>query len=342
MVVEGKGDIVIVGDTERERRSALTDRVARLDRMIEIRLTEESIQAMFADGLVSGSTHTCQGQEAVAVSLAAAAGQDDAVTCTYRGHGHALALGMTPAKVMGEVLGTVAGSIGGVGGSMHLSDPEIGLLPTFAIVGAGIPVAVGAAIGRRASGTDGIGIAVFGDGATNIGAFHEALNLAKVWNVPVVFVCENNLYGEYSRIDRTTPFEDLYRRGAAYDIPARAVDGQDADSLVDELATEFEAARSAPGPRFLEIKTYRFVGHSRSDTAPYRRAGELDEWLERDPIKILGDRLEAEGRLTSHERASLQREVATRVESAIETVKASPRPDASAMFAHITADRSGW
>jgi pyruvate dehydrogenase E1 component alpha subunit len=308
--------------------------------MIEIRRTEESIQAMFAEGLVHGSTHTCQGQEAVSVSLATAAGPNDAVTCTYRGHGHALALGMTPEQVMGEVLGKTLGSIGGVGGSMHLSEPEIGLLPTFAIVGAGIPVAVGAALGRRASGTDGIGIAVFGDGATNIGAFHEALNLARVWDVPVVFVCENNLYGEYSRIDRTTPFEDLYLRGAAYDIPSRAVDGQDVDSLVDEMVREFEAARSAPGPRFLEVKTYRFVGHSRSDTAPYRRPGELDEWLERDPITILGDRLEAEGHLTSEERLSLEQAVAERIERATEAAKAAPTPGVSAMFAHISADRS--
>src|SRR5690606_2292264 len=146
----------------------------------------------FAAGLVKGSTHTCQGQEAVSVAMAAATSSEDVVTCTYRGHGHALALGMTPTQVMGEVLGRSVGSIGGVGGSMHLSDLSLGLLPTFAIVGAGIPVAVGAASGRRAAGTDGSGVALFGDGATNIGAFHEGLNLARVWNVPVVFVCENN------------------------------------------------------------------------------------------------------------------------------------------------------
>ncbi len=322
---------------ELERREALSDRVAQLDRMLEIRRTEECIQAMFAEGLVKGTTHTCQGQEAVSVAIAASTTPEDVVTCTYRGHGHALALGMTPTSVMGEVLGKTVGSIGGVGGSMHLSDLSIGLLPTFAIVGAGIPVAVGAAIGRRAAGTDGIGVAVFGDGATNIGAFHEALNLASVWNVPVVFVCENNLYGEYSRIDRTTPFEDLYRRGAAYDIPSRAVDGQDVDSLIEELSVEFEAARSGPGPRFVEVKTYRFVGHSRSDTAPYRRAGELDEWLERDPIAILGSRLVEEGALSADSRAALDRDVTGRVEEAMVTVKAAEGPQVPAMFANIYA-----
>ena len=322
---------------ELERRAALDDRTARLERMIEIRRTEESIQAMFAAGLVKGTTHTCQGQEAVSVAMAAASTPADVFTCTYRGHGHALALGMTPTSVIGEVLGKTAGSIGGVGGSMHLSDLSIGLLPTFAIVGAGIPVAVGAAIGRRASGSDAIGVATFGDGATNIGAFHEALNLARVWEVPVVFVCENNLYGEYSRIDRTTPFEDLYRRGAAYDIPSRAVDGQDVDSLVEELSVEFEAARSESMPRFVEVKTYRFVGHSRSDTAPYRRSGELDEWLERDPIEILGSRLVAEGVLSDEARAALEREVGERVERATAEARAAAAPGVESMFAHVRA-----
>ena len=322
---------------ELDRRAALSERIAQLERMIEIRRTEESIQAMFADGLVKGTTHTCQGQEAVAVAMAAASRPGDVFTCTYRGHGHALALGMTPTSVLGEVLGRTVGSIGGVGGSMHLSDLSIGLLPTFAIVGAGIPVAVGAAIGRRAAGSDAIGVAAFGDGATNIGAFHEALNLASVWDVPVVFVCENNLYGEYSRIDRTTPFEDLHRRGAAYDIASRAVDGQDVDTLRQELSIEFEAARSESRPRFVEVKTYRFVGHSRSDTAPYRRSGELDEWLERDPIEILGSRLVAEGVLTDEARASLEREVAERVDRATADAKAADAPGIEAMFAHVRA-----
>lgn len=303
--------------------------------MIEIRRTEERIQAMFAEGLVKGTTHTCQGQEAVSVALASVTGTQDRITCTYRGHGHALALGMTPLEVMGEVLGRRAGSIGGVGGSMHLSDPTIGLLPTFAIVGAGIPVAVGAAVGARASGTDGIGVAVFGDGATNIGAFHEALNLASVWDVPVVFVCENNLYGEYSRIDRTTPFEDLHRRGAAYDIASRAVDGQDIDTLVEELGSEVAAARETSRPRFVEVKTYRFVGHSRSDTAPYRTPGELDEWMQRDPIELLSTRLVSEGELTESGLEAMLGRIDAEVESALEAAKASPAPDLAAMFANV-------
>lgn len=319
-----------------ERRRALSSRVERLKRMIEIRLTEERIQALFAEGMVNGTTHTCQGQEAVSVALASVTTPEDTVTCTYRGHGHALALGMTPLEVIGEVLGRQVGSIGGVGGSMHLSESEIGLLPTFAIVGAGIPVAVGAAIGNRASGGNGVGVAVFGDGATNIGAFHEALNLARVWEVPAVFVCENNLYGEYSRIDLTTPFEDLYLRGAAYDIESRALDGQNIDTLVQELSEDIEAARATSMPRFVEVKTYRFVGHSRSDTAPYRTPGELDEWMQRDPIQILSDTLIAEGALTEVEVKDLHAEMTESVDAALETAKASPEPHISAMFANVT------
>ncbi len=317
------------------RRKLADDRVARLARMIEIRRTEESIQAMFAAGLVKGSTHTCQGQEAVSVALSSSTTPEDIVTCTYRGHGMAIALGMSPEEVMGEVLGREIGSIGGVGGSMHLADMSIGLLPTFAIVGAGLPVAVGAAIARKSTGSNGIGVAVFGDGSTNIGAFHEAMNLAKVWDVPMLFMCENNLYGEYSRIDVTTPFEDLYRRGAAYDIPSRAVDGQDVDSLVAELSTEIEAVRSTSSPRFVEVKTYRYVGHSRTDTAPYRTPGELDEWLERDPIRILGDRLVAEGALSSADLSALDERVSASVERAVEAVKASPEPPLHAMFDNV-------
>lgn len=325
----------------RQRRAELAgDRVMRLERMIEIRRVEETIQRLFADGLVKGTTHTCQGQEAVAVALASVTRPEDAVTCTYRGHGVALALGMPPLAVLAEVLGRTDGAIGGMGGSMHLSDPRLGLFPTFAIVGAGLPIAVGAAVARRHAGSDAIAVAVFGDGATNIGAFHESMNLAKVWNVPVIFLCENNLYGEYSRIDRTTPFEDLYRRGAAYDIPSRAVDGQDVDTLVAELAEEVAVVRSTSSPRFVEVKTYRFAGHSRTDSGPYRRPGELDEWLLRDPIAIMGERLVNEGILSSNSRQELEDSVADRVQFATEQALASAEPGVSTMFSNVWSDRN--
>ena len=320
------------------RRTALrNDRVAQLERMLEIRQVEECIQELFAQGLVRGTTHTCQGQEAISVALGAVTNVEDAFTCTYRGHGMALALGMSPLSVIAEVLGRKAGAIGGMGGSMHLSDPTIGLLPTFAIVGAGLPVAVGAAIARAARQEDTIAVAVFGDGATNIGAFHESMNLARMWDAPVLFVCENNLYGEYSRINTTTPFEDLFRRGASYNIPSSVVDGQDIDTLVSSLTRTVNEIRTTCSPRFVELKTYRFVGHSRSDTGPYRPPGELEKWIERDPITILSGRLLAEGMLTESTLQDLDAEVRARVQHAQEAALASPEPGLNAMFENIWA-----
>ena len=213
------------------RREALSDRVEQLRRMMEIRSVEERIQKLFADGQVRGSTHLCSGQEAVSVGIARATDPDDVATCTYRGHGHALALGATPVQVLGEICGRAVGCGGGLGGSMHLMEASVGLLPTFAIVGAGLPIACGAAMAARARGTDRVAIAIFGDGSTNIGAFHEALNFAAIRKLPVVFICENNLYGEYSRINLTTPVEDLAVRAASYDMPGIIVDGQDVDAV---------------------------------------------------------------------------------------------------------------
>jgi pyruvate dehydrogenase E1 component alpha subunit len=199
----------------RARRVALADRQEQLARMIEIRIVEAAIQQLFTDGHVRGSTHLANGQEAVAVGIARSLSPDDVVTCTYRGHGHALALGVTPLEVLAEICGRAAGCAEGVGGSMHLMGPEVGLLPTFAIIGAGLPVACGAAMAAQARGTDRVAVAIFGDGAANIGAFHESLNLAAIRRLPVVFVCENNLYGEYTRINLSTPVDDIAVRAAS-------------------------------------------------------------------------------------------------------------------------------
>lgn len=325
--------------TAQERRSRLYgDRVARLERMVEIRRLEDRVQELFAEGLVHGTTHTAQGQEAVAVGLAASLRPTDTVTCTYRGHGIALALGLSPEAVLGEIMGRTMGSVGGIGGSMHLCDPDVGLLPTFAIVGAGIPVAAGAALTAQVNGTDAVGVAVFGDGSTNIGAFHEALNLAAIWRLPALFVIENNVYGEYSRINLTTPIEDLAERGTSYGMPSTIVDGQDVDEVTGALAETVDGIRNGGGPRLVEMKTYRYAGHSRSDKAEYRPAGEKEAWLARDPIDRFEERLVHEGTLTEDDIAVLHREAAARIEEAVETVKASPAPGPEAMFRNIYAD----
>ena len=324
--------------TPLERREALADPVQRLDRMLEIRRFEDRIKDLFAEGLIHGTTHTCQGQEAVSIGIALAARPTDWVCCTYRGHGTALALGMTLDAILGEITGRAIGTIGGVGGSMHLSERSVGLMPTSAIVGAGIPIAAGAALSAQVKCEDHSAVAVFGDGATNIGAFHEGLNLASIWKLPVVFVCENNTYGEYSRIDRTTPVTDLAVRAGSYAMPSEIVDGQEIDAVNAAMTSAFERARSGGGPTFLECKTYRYSGHSRADPGSYRPEGELDEWLARDPITLYRARLIAGGLLDEAAADELAADVERRVEECIGRVMASELADVASMFSNVRSD----
>lgn len=329
-----------MSDRLTRRKHVRNDPVARLRRMVEIRRFEERTQELFHEGIVHGTTHLANGQEAVAVGLAAALAPADQVTCTYRGHGVALALGLTPFEVLAEIMGRVDGCTEGVGGSMHLASREVGLMPTFAIIGAGIPVAAGAGLAAQVLGRTSIGVAVFGDGATNIGAFHEALNLASIWHLPTLFVCENNHFGEYSRIDLTTPFEDLARRADSYAIPATTVDGQDVEAVRDVMMAAVAEIRDGGGPRFIEAKTYRYSGHSRADTAPYRDPDEYQRWLQRDPIDIAAERLLHAGTLTDEGYGRLKADVETELEDIVEAVKNLSYPEISAMFAHVYAEES--
>lgn len=336
MVGGMSGDQVSTVDLDRRRALAI-DPMARLRQMLEIRILEDRILALFADGLVHGSTHLYQGQEAVAVGLAAAAEPTDWICCTYRGHGIALALGATPESVLGEVLGRRCGSAGGLGGSMHLCEPQVGLLPTSAIVGAGIPIAVGAALSASVRGTGGAAVAVFGDGTTNIGAFHEALNLAAVWKLPVVFVCENNLYGEYSPIAATTPLTDLADRAASYAMASRIVDGQDVQAVAAAITDALTQAKTGRGPTLLEMKTYRYAGHSRSDPGSYRPAGELDAWKARDPIELYQAALIADGTLDASAAEGVRDTAKRRIAAAEATALASPPPTRQDMHTNVYA-----
>ena len=323
---------------ERTRRAELAQPLGRYARMLEIRLVEDEAMSLFFEGLISGTMHTCQGQEAVAVGVAATLRPTDTVTCTYRGHGHALALGLAPLAMLAELLGRRDGVLEGKGGSMHLSAPDVGLLPTFAIVGAGIPVSVGAAYASQVLGDDAVAAAIFGDGAANIGAFHEGLNLAAIWRLPVIFICENNLYGEYSRIDKTTPVKDIASRAAAYAMPGVIVDGQDLDAVMAAVAKAAERARSGGGPTLLEMKTYRFAGHSRGDPAKYRPAGELEEWKARDPIALYERTLIAAKVADDAKLATIRKTVGERVAAAVAAARASPQPERAAILEHVTAD----
>ena len=319
-------------DRRKLLRTGLTEQYRR---MVEIRLMEERVNELFASGSIHGTTHLCQGQEALAVGLATVLAPDDVVTATYRSHGMSLALGLTPRGVLGEIMGRSAGVTDGVGGSMHMCDMSVGLLPTFAIVGAGLPVTAGAALAFQTLGQPRVSVAVFGDGATNIGAFHEALNLAAVWKLPAIFIVDNNMYGEYSRIDTTTPYEDLHRRGESYDMPSIAIDAMDIDVVQDQLQVAVDRARSGAGPTFVEAKTYRFAGHSRADTAPYRPDGELDSWLSRDPLAVTEAKLA--GVATDTEIQAIREEEAAALELLVTDLEASERPSVDQMFKHVWA-----
>jgi pyruvate dehydrogenase E1 component alpha subunit len=295
-------------------------------RMLEIRFFEEKVQELFMQGLVEGTTHLCQGQEAVSVGAASALRDDDYLTITYRGHGHALARGMAMEAAFAELMGRSGGCCGGVGGSMHLTDFSRGLIGSFAIIGAGLSVAVGAALSAQMRGTGQVAIAFFGDGATNIGTFHEALNMAATWRTPTVFVIENNLYGEYSPLRSTTAVEDLVRRADAHDMPGAIVDGQDIFCVREAVEAALERARAGGGPTLLEMKTYRFRGHSRTDPAKYRPEGELERWQERDPITLLGRHLTEQGHASEEQLADLRRSAQGDVDSAAAAAAESPFP----------------
>ena len=323
------------------RQEIQIDKIAQYERMLEIREFEDQIIPIFAAGLARGSTHLCQGQEALAVGLASVLRDTDVVAATYRGHGIALALGLTPESVLGEIMGKANGCCGGVGGTMHLCDMSVGFLPTSAIVGAGIPIATGAALAFQSQGIDSVGVAVFGDGATNIGAFHEGLNLASIWKLPVIFICDNNVYGEYSRIHTTTPIEDLHMRAESYNMPHFALDGMDISAVQAGITKAVERARTGGGPTLIEAKTYRFSGHSRTDQALYRPAGELEKWLERDPIKVTEEVLVKQGILNHESIQAIKSSMKVEIANVIATCTEAPEPSLAAMFENIWTPAKG-
>src|SRR5438067_671717 len=309
------------------------ERLAWYRRMTEIRLFEEKVQELFMEGLVEGTTHLCQGQEAVSVGAIAALRDDDYLTITYRGHGHALARGVSMESCFDELMGRASGCCGGVGGSMHFTDVSRGLLGAFAIIGAGLPVALGAAMSAKLQGSDRVALSFMGDGGTNIGTFHEALNMASVWKAPVVFIVENNLYGEYSPLRETTSVEDIAERAKANGLPGSIVDGQDIDAVRDAVAHAVERARRGEGPSLLEMKTYRFRGHSRTDPAKYRPEGELEAWKLRDPITLLGAALE----LSDDDQATLRAEIQQQVDDTAARATSAPNPTVEEIEAYVYA-----
>ena len=318
--------------------SAAPDRVGWFRKMVEIRIFEEKVQELFMTGQIQGTTHLCQGQEAVSVGAISAMRPGDVQTNTYRGHGEALALGMDPEVAFAELMGRVTGCSKGLGGSMHLIDVSKGNIGANAIVGAGLPIAVGAAVAFQIRREPRVALTFFGDGAANIGTFHEALNMAAVWRAPVVFVLVNNQYGEYSPVRATTPIDDLARRAESYAMPGRIVDGQDVDAVHAATAEAVARARAGDGPTLLEMKTYRYRGHSRSDPARYRPPGELEAWKARDPIDILGRRLAEEGLLSPEEQDEIRAETQAAIDAAAARAAAAPYPTLDEAARYVYAD----
>ncbi len=319
------------------QQGAPPDAEALLAAMLRIRLFEDEIMGLFTKQLVRGSTHLCQGQEAVTVGVASSLRDGDTVVCTYRGHGAVLAMGAELDASFAEIMGRSGGLCKGRGGSMHLTDVARGVLGSNAIVGGHLPIAVGAALSAQHLGTGAVSVAFFGDGATNIGAFHESLNMAGIWKLPVLFVIENNQYGEYSPIASTTPIARLADRAASYGMPGVQVDGNDVVAVREAAREAVDRATGGEGPTLLEALTYRHGGHSRADPGAYRPPGELDSWLERDPITALERAMRAGGGDAETRIEQVREAVTTDVAEALKRALSWPEPDAEERFEDVYA-----
>ena len=310
---------------------------------LECRQIEQKAYDLFLQNLIKGTSHLGLGQEAIAAGFATAMQPKDYTFCTYRGHNHTLARGASMEGVLGELMGRQCGLLGGKGGSMHLTSVEHGAMGSYAIIGAHLPIAMGAAWSAQYRGTDQVSVCFFGDGTTNIGAFHEALNMSQVWKLPVVFVCENNLYMEYTPISQVTAVEHpAADRASAYGLERIVVDGNDADEVYRTAQTAFARARAGEGPSLIEAMTYRHSGHSRADPATYRPEGELEEWLKRDPIPSYRKRMLEFG-IKEKDIVAVETNVTGRVNAAVETAKASPPPSNDVLMTEVWADGgSAW
>jgi len=310
------------------------------EQMAVIRRTEKAAQLLFLAGVVKGTTHLAAGQEAVAVGASTALDDDDYVFATYRGHHHALSRGATPEECLAELMSKATGVCKAKGGSMHLTKADHNMMGSYAIVGSHLPMAAGAAWPAMLRGTNQIAVAFFGDGATNIGTFHEALNLAAVWKLPVLFICENNLYMEYTPIASVTAVPNpAADRAASYRLPAEVIDGNDVLVVHDAVRRAAERARAGEGPTILEALTYRHFGHSRTDAAKYRPQQEVDEWLARDPLIIARAQL-AERGVGEEEVDRADARAQRLVAAAIDAAKAAPDADPAEALTDVWADGS--
>lgn len=315
------------------------DTALRLYRqVVRLRRFEDKVYQLFLKGELPGTVHQYQGQEAVAVGVCEALAADDWITSTHRPHGHAIAKGVSMRAAMAELYGKATGCCGGKGGSMHLGDPDVGMVPAIAIVAGGVSVVSGMGLAFKLQKSGQVAACFFGEGATNEGAFHEGLNFSAVQKLPIVYVCENNLYGASTAYHLTTLVPEVTERVKAYGIPAISVDGMDPVAVRAAMQQAREHAASGHGPMLIEAKTYRFAGHSRGDARKYRGREEEDIWKELDPITRMRDAILARDPADEQAITQIDAEIETELDDAVEFARQSPLPDATLAFTDVYAD----
>ena len=303
-----------------------------------IRGFEEKLIELVTLGQMSGFLHVYLGEEAVATGVCAHLDEHDYVASTHRGHGHCIAKGVDVRGMMAELFGRRTGTCKGKGGSMHIADLEKGMLGANGIVGAGIPLATGAALSAKLKKTGGVAIAFFGDGASNQGAFHESLNLASIWKLPVVYVVENNGWGEFTPTEYVVPVKDIADRAASYAMPSAIADGMDFFDVFEKAGAAIARARRGEGPTLLECKTYRFAGHFVGDPLAYRPKDEAERWMrEHDPLQRFASRVLADGSLGQEDLDRADGEVARHIDEAVRTAEAAPLPDIAEVLTDVYA-----
>ena len=306
--------------------------------MWKIRLFEEKVRALDMEGRLPGFFHLYVGEEAVAVGACSAINTDDYITSTHRGHGHLIAKGGELKKAMAELFAKETGYCKARGGSMHIAAPELGMLGANGIVGAGIPIATGAALSAKYQKNGKVAVCFFGDGASNQGTFHEALNIAAAFNLPAIYVCENNLYGVGTRQTDVRKLKDIAERGKAYDMPGIIVDGNDVEAVYNAVKEAADRGRRGEGPTLIECKTYRHYTHFTGEPDTYRPKEEVREWKAKDPIKRYHEKLLSEGVLDEASLKAIQKEVEDEIEAAVDFAEKSPKPRPESALDDIYAD----
>ncbi|MBA3513078.1 MAG: pyruvate dehydrogenase (acetyl-transferring) E1 component subunit alpha [Pyrinomonadaceae bacterium] len=306
--------------------------------MLLVRRFEEKAAEAYSKGQIGGFCHLYIGQEAVAIGAISAIRPDDYVLTSYRDHGHAIAKGISPDAVMAELFGKAGGCSRGKGGSMHMFDRKANFMGGHAIVGGQIPLATGVAFASKYKGTDQVTLCFFGEAAVNQGAFHESLNMAQLWKLPCIYICENNQYGMGTSLDRAMSFQNIAEKASAYEIASEFVDGMDVLAVKEATARAVERARKDYRPTLIEVRTYRFMGHSMSDPGSYRTRAEIEKHQERDPIKVFSSTLKEKGIIDDAALAEMEKSVREEVEQALRFAEESPQPDSEELFTNVYAN----